>query len=191
MERHFADSSGFAESHCFLNVKLCRDVIPRPLLSVHGDVMSCYSAIPFWLLFSRLFLPPSLCFHLSSLARSLRLLYVFQPLIYLRSTFHRNSPSQNILRISCRTKIRVSYSKIRATDGRSLLSNFGHESLSDIIWWLNGCTHRRRIPSSQSASACVDPSIWKLTPCLVGVLKPFHCEISDMCISSWQKVSSS
>ena len=127
----------------------------------------------------------SLCFHLSSLARSLRLLSVFQPLIYLRSTFHRNSPSQNILRISYRTKIR------RATDGRSLLSYFGHESLSDIIWWLNGCTHRRRIPSSQSASACVDPSIWKLTPCLVGVLKPFHCEISDMCISSWQKVSSS
>ena len=42
----------------FLNVKLCRDVIPRPLLSVHGAVMSCYSAIPFWLLFSRLFLLP-------------------------------------------------------------------------------------------------------------------------------------
>ena len=46
----------------FLNVKLFRDVIPRPLLSVHGDVMSCYSAIPFWLLFSRLFLPPSIPF---------------------------------------------------------------------------------------------------------------------------------
>ena len=135
MERHFADSSAFAESHfsSMSNYFVMCDTTSLALRARRRDVLLLSDSL---LAFIFSPLSPSfhsLCFHLSSLARSLRLLYVFQPLIYLRSTFHRNSPSQNILRISYRTKIRVSYSKIRATDGRSLLSYLGHESLSDII----------------------------------------------------------